>query len=72
VPARLIVEARGRGDVVRCVFTAHDLAQVVIPNDHNPGNTIINEVGGEVSVEGVVRGERVQMDGRAVFEFLGA
>lgn len=72
VPARLIVEARGGGDRVRCVFTAHDLAQVVIPNDHDPGNTLINEVGGAVSVEGEVRGERVAMEGRAVFEFLGA
>lgn len=72
VPARLVVEARGGGDHVRAVFTAHDLAQVVIPNDHDPGNTIINEVGGAVAVEGVVRGERVSMEGRAVFEFLGA
>jgi len=72
VPARLIVEAQGEGDTVRCVFTAHDLAQVVIPNDHNPGNTLINEVGGAVTVEGTVRGERVFMEGRAVFEFLGA
>lgn len=72
VPARLVVDARGDGDWVRAVFTAHDLAQVVIPNDHDPGNTIINEVGGEVSVEGEVRGEQVLMQGRAVFEFLGA
>ncbi len=72
VPARLIIEARGDGDHVRAVFTAEDLAQVVIPNDHDPGNTLINEVGGTVAVEGVVRGETVSMQGRAVFEFLGA
>lgn len=72
VPARLEVEAVADGDRVECVFTASDLAQVVIPNDHDAGVTIINEVSGAVRVEGEVRGERVRMEGRAIFEFLGA
>ncbi len=72
VPERLEVVALGDGDEVRCEFVAQDLAQVVIPNDHDPGNTLINEVSGALSVEGSVRGERVAMKGRAIFEFLGA
>lgn len=72
VPRALEVTARGDGDEVRCRFEAEDVAAVVIPNDHDPGVTVIHEVSGEVSVEGRVRGERVAMRGRAIFEFLGA
>jgi hypothetical protein len=72
VPRRLDVRAEGDGDSLRCHFDAVDLAQVVIPNDHNLGVTIINEVSGRVQLAGVVRGEAVRMEGRAIFEFLGA
>lgn len=72
VPRALEVTARGDGDEVRCRFEAEDVAAVVIPNDHDPGVTVIHEVSGVVTVEGRVRGERVTMRGRAIFEFLGA
>lgn len=72
VPRALEVTARGDGDEVRCRFEAEDVAAVVIPNDHDPGVTVIHEVSGVVTVEGRVRGERVAMRGRAIFEFLGA
>lgn len=72
VPARLLIEGEADGDAVRCEFEATDLAQVIIPNDHDPGVTIIHEVSGAVRVGGTVRGERVEMEGRAIFEFLGA
>lgn len=72
VPKALEITARGDGDEVRCRFEAEDVAAVVIPNDHDPGVTVIHEVSGEVTVEGRVRGERVAMQGRAIFEFLGA
>lgn len=72
VPKRLVMRAAGDGDRVEVVFDADDLAQVIIPNDHDPGVTIIHEVSGRVTVEGAVLGERVAMEGRAIFEFLGA
>jgi hypothetical protein len=72
VPASLHIEAEADGDLVRCDFAATDLAQVIIPNDHDAGVTIIHEVSGSVRVGGTVRGERVEMEGRAIFEFLGA
>lgn len=72
VPKRLILRAAADGDRVEGVFEAEDLAQVIIPNDHDPGVTIIHEVSGTVTVEGEVLGERVAMEGRAIFEFLGA
>lgn len=72
VPSAVVLTARGDGDALRCRFDAEDVAAVVIPNDHDPGVTVIHEVSGVLSVEGRVRGERVAMEGRAVFEFLGA
>lgn len=72
VPAGLSIVGEADGDSVACEFAATDLAQVIIPNDHDPGVTIIHEVSGSVRVRGTVRGERVEMDGRAIFEFLGA
>lgn len=72
VPARLWVHGEGDGDELECVFDAHDGAQVIVPNDHDMGVTIINEVSGTVRLSGQVRGETVRMEGRAIFEFLGA
>ncbi|MDB4932434.1 MAG: hypothetical protein JWM10_4918 [Myxococcaceae bacterium] len=72
VPRALVVRARGDGDEVECRFDAEDVAAVVIPNDHDPGVTVIHEVSGVVSVTGRVRGEALAMRGRAIFEFLGA
>lgn len=72
VPKRLRMRAAADGDAVDATFEADDLAQVIIPNDHDAGVTIIHEVSGTVRVEGRVLGERVEMEGRAIFEFLGA
>jgi hypothetical protein len=72
VPRALVVRASGDGDEVECRFDAEDVAAVVIPNDHDPGVTVIHEVSGVVSVTGRVRGEDLAMRGRAIFEFLGA
>lgn len=72
VPRCLDIRAEADGDALHARFEASDLAQVVIPNDGDLGVTIINEVSGTVRVEGEVRGERVFLEGRAIFEFLGA
>ncbi len=72
VPRFLDIRAAADGDALHARFEASDLAQVVIPNDGDLGVTIINEVSGTVRLEGEVRGERVFLEGRAIFEFLGA
>jgi hypothetical protein len=72
VPAELALTAEGDGDRVEALFRAEDLAQVIIPNDHDPGVTIIHEVNGTLGLRGVVRGEDVSLEGRAIFEFLGS
>jgi hypothetical protein len=72
IPRQLHVHGGGDGDRVDCLFEARDAAQVIVPNDHDLGVTIINEVSGDVRISGEVRGETVSMEGRAIFEFLGA
>jgi hypothetical protein len=71
VPQRLIVRARRGNDRVDLTFDTSDVAQVIIPNDDDVGVTIIHEVAGEVSVEGRVEGERFELAGPSIFEFLG-
>jgi hypothetical protein len=71
VPKRFIARARRGSDHLDLEFVANDLAQVIIPNDDDLGVTIINEVSGHVSVNGKVGGERVEIDGTSIFEFLG-
>ena len=71
IPARLEVSAEGRGDQLHFSFESEDVGQVCIPNDtHHEGVTIINEVAGRLAVEGEVRGERVEMQGYSMFEFV--
>ena len=72
VPRQLVFSAASEGDSLTAEFTSRDVAQVIIPNDRDVGVTIINEVSGDLAVEGVVRGEAVSIHGRAIFEFLGA
>ncbi|WP_437564858.1 hypothetical protein [Sorangium sp. So ce542] len=72
VPRRLHIQGEADGDWMECVFESSDCAQVIIPNDQDLGVTIINEVSGAVRLSGLVRGETVSMEGRAIFEFLGA
>jgi len=71
VPARLEITARGKGDNLRLVFLTEDVVQLIIPNDADvDGVTVLNEVTGRVSAQGVVRGSVIQMDGPGVFEFI--
>jgi hypothetical protein len=71
IPAVLSFDGDGDGDFVRGSFTTGEVAQVVLPNDRDLGVTVINEVSGRLRVNGRVRGEDLEIDGRAVFEFLG-
>lgn len=71
LPRRLEVDAAAGGDRVRMVFAPEDVAQLVLPSETRlDAVTIINEVSGRVSLEGSVRGRRVEMEGPGVFEFI--
>lgn len=70
VPRRLDVEAVSGNDHLRCHFEAQDVAQIVVPNETDLGETIINEVIGQVWAEGRVKGQSVSIEGEGFFEFL--
>jgi hypothetical protein len=72
IPRRLHFRGVADGDRVDGTFTCEDVAQVIIPNDRDLGVTAINEVSGRLAVRAVVAGEEIEIDGRAIFEFLGA
>jgi hypothetical protein len=71
VPARLLARAESRGDVLEVEFSARHVCQLIAPNDAGLGVTVINEVSGDLLLSGRVRGQSVDMAGRAMFEFLG-
>jgi hypothetical protein len=70
VPRRLEVEAVSGPDHLRCQFEAQEVAQIVVPNETDLGETIINEVVGQVWAEGRVKGRPVSIAGEGFFEFL--
>lgn len=71
VPARLTVEARGRGDELHCTFRPREVAQVVVPNDADAGLTVLNETAGTLEVEGRIDGEDVAFETETIVELLG-
>jgi hypothetical protein len=71
VPRNLHFRAGVGSDALTGRFESHDVAQVVIPGERAYNVTVINEVSGRVSLSGQVGGERVELHGSAVFEFLG-
>jgi hypothetical protein len=70
IPRTLDIRAIAGGDSLLCHFEAEDVAQIVIPNETDLGITILNEVTGHLELEGKVKGELVNMQGGAIFEFL--
>jgi hypothetical protein len=70
VPERLRIVGEGRGDRVEAVFECRDVCQIVIPTQTDLSVTTINEVSGHLHVSGTIRGEPLEIDGGAVFEFL--
>ncbi len=70
IPRYLDISATAGGDSLLCHFEAEDVAQIVIPNETDLGVTILNEVTGHLELEGKVKGELVNMQGGAIFEFL--
>ena len=72
VPRALAFSGAADGDTIDACFRGEEVAQVVVPNDRDFGVTVINEVSGHLDVAASIRGERVAIAGRAIFEFLGA
>lgn len=70
IPRSLEIQARNGKDHLTARFESDHIAQIVIPNETDLGNTIINEVAGRISLEGSVKGETIEMQGRGIFEFL--
>lgn len=72
IPRELEFSGAIDGDTIDGRFRGEDVAQVLVPNDRDFGVTVINEVSGHLTVQAQIRGETVSIDGRAIFEFLGA
>ncbi len=71
LPGRLEVHAAAGDDTVELVFEPEDLAQIVMPHEHDVfGVTALNEVVGRVHVHGRVAGEVVEFAGPGMFEFI--
>lgn len=70
IPSFLDITATTGDDYLLYHFESEDAAQIIIPNDTDLGVTIINEVAGHARLEGVVRGEPIEMEGKTIFEFL--
>jgi hypothetical protein len=72
VPERFVIRARGRNDAVDVTVDVDDACQILVPDDHGTGLTVITEARCRVTMEGRVRGESVVLEGTGVFELLGS
>jgi hypothetical protein len=70
VPREFHVTAISGRDRISFVLHSDDEAQVLVPNETDLETTIITEVTGQVRMEGVIRDQRVDAEGRGIFEFL--
>ena len=66
----LHLEASRDADELRGRFEAADLARIVVPDDGGPGAVVIHEVVGRLRLAGRVGGRTIDLDARAMFEFL--
>jgi hypothetical protein len=74
VPKTMSFVARGHGgrDEVQATFTTTDVAEIVVPNEHDLETTLIREVVGTLDLEGQIRGRRIEIvNGPGVFEWIG-
>lgn len=68
VPEVLEVRAREGDDVVEGELRVRDVAQIGVPNDGDLGTTVVTEALAEARFEGRVRGEPLDLAGRAILE----
>jgi hypothetical protein len=71
IPAKVTIEARSSRASLEATFEPRDVAQVILPNDHDFGTTIINEVAGDLVAGVDIDGDRGEIRCRTIFEFLG-
>jgi hypothetical protein len=71
VPARVVVEARGREEHLRIVFETTSKARVGIPSDVDPfGLVVLNETCGEARVSGETRAGAFAFAAPSIMEFV--
>lgn len=71
LPARIEVRAQAGDDVVELAFELEQLAQILMPHEHDVvGVTALNEVAGRTTMQGRIGGERVELVGPGMFEFI--
>jgi hypothetical protein len=71
VPARVRMDAGGRGERLTVEFETRAKARVGIPSDVDPfGLLLLNETCGDARVTGSIDGEAFDFDGPAVMEFV--
>jgi hypothetical protein len=70
VPRSLEITAESGSDYMSFCFESEDLAQLILPNETDLGETVINEVVGTVHASGLLKGEKVVFEGKGFFEFL--
>ncbi len=70
IPRTLRARASSGGDTLDFQFRSQRVCRIVVPNDDDLGVTVINEVSGELELDGRINGQRVEGRGRGMFEFL--
>lgn len=70
VPAALSVRARPDDGALDLTYTPSSIAQLVAPNDLDLRLTHINETSGPVQLRGTLAGEKIELVGRGMWEFL--
>jgi hypothetical protein len=71
VPARFATRARGAGDSLDFDFSVHDAARVALPSETDPFKLLLlNETTGRARASGSIGGERFELEGDAMMEFV--
>lgn len=71
VPRALRVEARADKDAVTLEFETRAVSQILIPDERDSETlTLLNEASGVTRLTGTIQGERVELEGHGVFEFI--
>jgi len=70
VPRSLEIDAVSGADHIHFCFETQDLAQLIIPNETDLGETTINEAVGVINAAGIIKGQPVDFEGKGFFEFL--
>jgi hypothetical protein len=67
-PKKQTIDFMSEGDRGTMTIESDDVAQIIVPDDGDPGFLVINEVSASYILNGTIRGKHVTTSGRAVFE----